>query len=219
MMMSQAVGVGKEKLSRMQPVPWLLCMTLALGIVMGSVYLVGRNGKTEQAARTKTSMEPLVIPTVEASSKDAPPATPALRPQVVEPVASVPTTAAAAAPQQTVAVPAPAPKPTVAAPVAVPPVPAQKPSAVVSAPAGLAPGVMTDQEARGLLFLQVGAVDATLGRAFAQKIAALGFQVRLAAGPDAKVLRVLVGPLGAPDVAAVKGRLQTAGYTSFPRQY
>ena len=79
--------------------------------------------------------------------------------------------------------------------------------------------MLSDQDARGLLFLQVGAVDASLGRDFAQKIAGKGFKVRLATGPDAKVLRVLVGPLAAAEVTPVKERLQGAGYTSFPRQY
>jgi len=194
--MSEALGAGKERLGRMQPVPWLLCMTLVLGIVMGGAYLAGRKAKPEPAAQAKPAMEPLVIPTVEASSKDSGRPVLANQPKAAQPVA-------ATVPPK-VQTPAAAP-----AAVATPP----------AAPAGLAPGVLSDQDAKGLLFLQVGAVDASLGRDFAQKIAEKGFKVRLAAGPDAKVLRILVGPLAAAEVSALQARLQTAGYTSFPRQY
>ena len=123
--------------------PWLLCMTLVLGIVMGGAYLAGRKAKPEPTAQGKPAMEPLVIPTVEASSKDPVRAVPVTQPKAVQPIAST--------------VPPKAQTPPTA------PAAAATPTA---APAGLAPGVLSDQDAKGLLFLQVAAVDCQSGPRF-----------------------------------------------------
>ncbi len=112
------------------------------------------------------------------------------------------------------AVAAPAPVP-VAAPVAI----------AVPAPVAIQPQpqpqslTITAAEASGKTFLQVGAIERAAVAGFTQELTAKGFSPRVAEGPTAESVRILIGPLSGTALPETAARLAAAGVVSFPKTY
>ncbi|HEY3441326.1 MAG TPA: hypothetical protein VGK29_11260 [Paludibaculum sp.] len=114
---------------------------------------------------------------------------------------------------------------TVAAPV-VPATPIQPASAPAPAPA--APFVIQSQplsltitaaETSGRTFLQVGAIERGAAPRYIQDLADQGFSPRIAEGPTAESVRILIGPLTGTALPETAARLAAAGVVSFPKTY
>jgi len=70
------------------------------------------------------------------------------------------------------------------------------------------------------LYIQMGAVEKGIAVIFAEGLRTHGFQAFVAAGPNEKIFRVLIGPLADQDAyRQAKDSLDTIGLTTFARRY
>lgn len=188
----------------------LLAGVILFGVAVGGVYIAVRRSTPKTAT---------------VAAAQAPPSTPAAIPAPVQPVqAVVPPPQAVPDPAATQPAPAAPPRATTqpVQPTPVPP-PAKLPSAVTPPkPASPPPAqatAITAEESRGKTFLQVGAIDRTSAAGFVAGLTRKGFSVRIADGPSAGTVRILVGPLSGAALAEAKDKLSGAGVASFPKTY
>ena len=78
---------------------------------------------------------------------------------------------------------------------------------------------ITAAESSGKTFLQVGAIERAAIPGFVQELAAKGFSPRVAEGPTADSVRILIGPLSGTALPETAARLAAAGVVSFPKTY
>ena len=139
--------------------------------------------------------------------------------RAVEPAAA----AAVAAPVAPAAPIQPASALAAAPSVAAVPVPAVAPAPAVTQPPQPQPQAqsltITVAEASGKTFLQVGAIERAAIPGFVQELAAKGFSPRVAEGPTADSVRILIGPLSGTALPETAARLAAAGVVSFPKTY
>ncbi|MBL0160111.1 MAG: hypothetical protein IPP47_23940 [Bryobacterales bacterium] len=140
--------------------------------------------------------------------------------RAVEPAAAA---AAAAAPVAPAAPIQPASALAAAPSVAAVPVQAVAPAPAVIQPPQPQPQAqsltITAAEASGKTFLQVGAIERAAIPGFVQELAAKGFSPRVAEGPTADSVRILIGPLSGTALPETAARLAAAGVVSFPKTY
>lgn len=175
----------------------LLAGVILFGVAVGGVYIAVRRSTPKTAT---------------VAAAQAPPSAPAAIPAPVQPVQAV-VQPPQAVPDPAVTQPAPTPMPPPAKlpPAVTPPQPAGPPPAQATA--------ITAEESRGKTFLQVGAIDRTSAAGFVAGLTRKGFTVRIADGPSAGTVRILVGPLSGAALAEVKDKLSSAGVASFPKTY
>jgi cell division septation protein DedD len=114
-----------------------------------------------------------------------------------------------------VAKPAPAPTPA--------PAPAPAPAPVAAAPepkpAIAAAPLFADPE-KGVLYLQMGAVEKGIAVILAEGLRTHGFQAFVAPGPSEKIFRVLIGPIADHDAySRTKSAIDDLGLSTFARKY
>ena len=170
---------------------------ILLGVFFTMGYIVGRNSSPVTAAvRTSDPSAAERTPSAMGSVKPA-----------EQPPSPVTQTASQQAPAESSAQPtaAEAPKPAEAKPLEIPPVASQ--------------GIREPQP--GQLYVQVLAVPRAEADVLADVLRKKGMATMVAAGPNERLFRVLVGPVrDAADAAKVKGDLEQAGFKdAFPKRY
>jgi len=176
---------------------------ILLGVFFTMGYIVGRNSGPASTAKDGGPAPSGTTPTRSEAQSAMPPAaspsvTPAPTPTVVEPVNSAPV---AAKPVET-----PAPKASA---------PARLPIEVTAVTQGVT------QPIAGEIYVQVLAVAKPEAEVLADVLIKKGFKAIVAAGPNEKVFRVLVGPAkDAGDAGKIKGDLEQAGFkAAFPKKF
>jgi hypothetical protein len=94
-------------------------------------------------------------------------------------------------------------------------------------PAPITPGAPTStpapplfaNPATGAVYLQMGAVEKGIAVIFVEGLRRRGFDAFAAPGPNEKIFRVLIGPLGHESYAHTKDILDSIGLSTFARRY
>jgi len=176
---------------------FLVIILLSVFFTMG--YIVGRNSGTE-TAKTNAPADAAAPPArTDAQSSMPTPAATTPTPTVVDPVKAEPE------------------KPTAAHTATPPP---SKPPIEVTAVTPSSPGEVITPIA-GQIYIQVTSVAKPEAEILAEVLTRKGFKAMVAAGPDDKRFRVLVGPAkDASDAGRLKGDLEQAGFKgAFPKKY
>ena len=167
-------------------------VVVLLGVFFTMGYIVGRNSSPIDGTRRSEGYD----------RGDAPSAVPAAAKQQNAPVAI-----AEAQPAANEATPAVKVEPPAATPET-----AQKPIDI--------PAVSSTQPEAGRTYLQVVSVAKPQAEALAEVLAKRGFRAFVAAGPDDKTFRVLVGPAAdITDVGKLKSDLEAVGMKPFVKKY
>lgn len=174
---------------------------VALGVVTGSAYLLGRRAATEVRAERAAAGDQILLVDPPAAARSSPPAAPS------------PPSTGVARPNSGEA------SARIDRPVATDPAAGAGPSHVSSpSQPGSSPVALRDPVPG--LYLQVVAAPARIAEAYARRLRELGFPAVLAPGPDSHNVRVLVGPVPEGESwEQLQSQLRESGFDCFPRRY